>query len=293
MNKLTKTFLSLLVAGTVLFAGQTLSGHGEGGADHTGDAPVVAVEPTAGNATAEADAGRSKTSQRRLMELPGRLRGIPERIIRHTGYTLSFNREHNAPNWVAWELTAEETAGTQRRADEFRPDPDVPEPHRVTTQDYTGSGYDRGHMVPAADMKWSAQAMSECFYMSNICPQNHSLNSGAWATLENACRRWAAREGAVYIVCGPVYKNGRLKKIGRERRISVPDGFFKVVLCLNSGREKAIGFYYANRSGKQPMEGAACSVDAIEEMTGMDFFVNLPDKQETRLESAFSLKAWQ
>lgn len=292
MKKPTRALLSLLAAATLFFGAQTLA-HRDNADARSDSAATVSDAPESHAAPAEPIAERPKTSQQRLMELPGRLKGVPERIIRHTGYTLSFNREHNAPNWVAWELTAEETKGTQRRADEFRPDPEVPEPHRVTTQDYTGSGYDRGHMVPAADMKWSAKAMSECFYMSNICPQDHGLNSGAWATLENACRRWAAREGAVYVVCGPVYKSARPKKIGRERKISVPDGFFKVVLCLNPGREKAIGFYYANRSGKQPMENAARSVDEIEAMTGMDFFVNLPDKLEARLESTFSFKAWQ
>lgn len=240
-----------------------------------------------------AKASEKQKGNIRKAEIPGKMHGVPERIIEHTGYTLSFNREHNNPNWVAWELTAEESEGTLARTDEFLPDPDVPAPHRVTTADYRGSGYDRGHMVPAADMKWSQRAMSECFYMSNMCPQDHSLNSGPWSTLEKACRRWAKNEGAVYVVCGPVYKSTKPKTIGSALRISVPDGFFKVVLSLRKGKEKAIGFYYANRDGKQPMHETATTVDAIEQLTGIDFFVNIPDRLEQRIEAECALKKWQ
>lgn len=258
---------------------------------------TTAQNPAAPDAAGMNVSGNScllKNGNARLMELPAKLKGIPEQIITHTGYTLSYNKEHHNPNWVAWELTATEAAGTEPRAKDFLPDPKVALPHRVTTEDYKNSGYDRGHMVPSADMKWSGKAQTECFYMTNICPQDRSLNSGPWSTLEKACRRWATQEGSVYVVCGPVYKSGRKrKKIGKEHSISVPDGFFKCVLSLRRGKEKAIGFYYANRGGKQPMPQAAMSVDQVEEMTHMDFFVNVPDDVERRVEATFSLKAWQ
>lgn len=236
---------------------------------------------------------KSTGKKQRPLELPARMQHTPERIISHTGFTLSFNREHNAPNWVAWQLTDEEAQGTKPRANDFLPDLEVPAPHRVTTDDYKNSGYDRGHMAPAADMKWSSQAMHDCFYMSNMCPQNGSLNSGAWSTLEKACRRWAKQEGSVYIVCGPVYQSSRPRKIGHEHRVSVPDGFFKVVLSMRKGHEKAIGFYYANRGGKQSMQQTAMSVDEAEKLTGINFFVNLPDQLEDSLEAHFSLKQWK
>lgn len=234
----------------------------------------------------------NKISNRKL-ELPERLQHTPERIVEHTGFTVSFNREHNNPNWVAWELTAEEAEGNLPRVNDFEPDPKLPENHQVKHADYTGSGYDRGHMVPAADMKWDSKAMNDCFYMSNICPQTHTLNAGGWETLESACRRWAKHEGSVYIVCGPVYKGNRHKTIGNELKITVPEGFFKVVLSLREGSEKAIGFYYANSNAKQSMKATATTVDEIETLTGMDFFVNINDKLEERLESTFSLKDWK
>ena len=228
------------------------------------------------------------------IELPAALQDVPEQIIEHTGFVVSFNKELGQPNWVAWELTAEEAEGAVPRADDFLPDPQVPEAYRVTTADYRGSGYDRGHMCPAADMKWSYKAMNDCFYMTNICPQDHSLNAGSWSTLEKACRRWALREGSVYIAAGPVFKDGkRPAKIGQEHPVAVPDGFFKVVLSLRKGAEKAIGFYYENNSVKQPMEQTAMSVDAVEALTGMDFFPALDDDLENRLEATFKLKEWR
>lgn len=228
------------------------------------------------------------------IELPAALQGVPEQIIAHTGFVLSFNKELGQPNWVAWELTAEEAEGTVPRADDFLPDPQVAEAYRVTTADYRGSGYDRGHMCPAADMKWSSKAMNDCFYMTNICPQDHSLNAGSWSTLEKACRRWALREGSVYIAAGPVFKEGkRPARIGQEHPVAVPDGFFKVVLSLRKGAEKAIGFYYENNSVKQPMEQTAMSVDDVETLTGMDFFPALDDDLENRLEATFKLKEWR
>ncbi len=253
---------------------------------------VKSVKESAADVESAAKQAVSKTSTRKI-ELPGRLKHTPERILEHTGFTLSFNREHNNPNWVAWELTADEAAGELPRANDFDPDPLLPENHQVTHADYTNSGYDRGHMVPAADMKWSREAMNDCFYMSNICPQTHTLNAGGWETLESACRRWAKQEGAVYIVCGPVYKGAKHKTIGKDLKITVPEGFFKVVLSMREGKEKAIGFYYANSNAKQTMEQTATTVDEIEALTGMDFFVNINDKLEERIESTCSLKQWK
>lgn len=244
---------------------------------------------TAGPAAKPGVSGASRMP----LEQPAPMARTPERIIRHTGYLLSFNRETLCPNWSAWELTAQETEGAERRFTEFLPDPALPAPQQVTTYDYKGSGYDRGHMCPSADMKWSAAAQRDCFYLSNICPQDHALNSGAWSKLENACRRWARSEGKVYIVCGPVFDRRRkAKTIGRELRISVPTGFFKVVLSTRRGAEKAIGFFYTNRSGRQTMEQAAMSVDDVERMTGIDFFPGLNDALEKRVEAKADLRAW-
>ena len=235
----------------------------------------------------------SNTSASLPLEQPATLHNHPEQIVVHTGYRLSFNRETLCPNWVAWELTANETEGSVQRSNDFRPDEMLPYRYQVTTDDYKHSGYDRGHMCPSADMKWSSTAQSECFFMSNICPQTHALNAGGWEKVERACRRWAKREGKVYIVCGPIFNDSRKQLyIGKSVKIRVPNAFFKVVLSLKKGGEKAIGFYFTNRDGKQNMGDATKTVDEIENITGMDFFPQLNDALERRVEAQNNLSLW-
>lgn len=124
------------------------------------------------------------------LEIPTMQSGTGGQILKRKGYTLSYNADYKTPQWVAWELTKKETKGKEGRTDKFLPDPDV-RGAKAYTGDYTKSGYDRGHMAPAADMKWSKQAMKESFYMSNICPQNPNLNRGDWNDLEEKSRQWA------------------------------------------------------------------------------------------------------
>lgn len=165
---------------------------------------------------------------------------------------MSYNKDTRLPNWVAWHLTAERTNGDAKRPSRaFHEDDDVPVP-RAEDRDYYNSSYDRGHMCPAADNKWSVDAMLESFLFTNMCPQNHNLNVGDWNEMENQCRRWAQQYGDIYIVCGPVLYKGKHKTIGRNK-VVVPEAFFKVVLCL-AGTPKAIGFIYKNVAGDRPKE---------------------------------------
>ena len=225
--------------------------------------------------------------------LPAPMEGTPEKILVRQGYTVSYNREHNLPNWVAWELTPEKLVERESRTDKFLPDPDLPEAEAVTTDDYKRSGWDRGHMCPAGDNRWHWRAMQESFYMTNICPQNHNLNRGDWKELEEACREWAQREGKIYIVCGPILYRQRHKTIGREHRITVPEAFFKVVLCPTSNPPRAIGFIYKNTSGNHPLDHYVNSVDQVERITGIDFFPALPDEVEKKVEAEYDLGLWK
>lgn len=116
-----------------------------------------------------------KNPARPLLEQPAPLKRVPERIIRHTGYLLSFNSETLCPNWSAWELTAAETEGNERRYTDFLPDPQLPVSQQVTTYDYKGSGYDRGHMCPSADMKWSPAAPARLLlYVEHLSARSQS-----------------------------------------------------------------------------------------------------------------------
>ena len=161
------------------------------------------------------------------LEIPIYKGKLSQTIKRRTAYTVSYNHDTRQPNWVAWVLTREHASGNLPRAD-FEDDMDMPSP-KGTKADYYNSGYDRGHMCPAGDNKWSQKAMNECFLMTNMCPQNHSLNAGVWNTIEQQCRTWAKKYGKVYIVCGPVFLNKQHRKLGKNK-VLVPDAFFKVIL---------------------------------------------------------------
>ena len=217
------------------------------------------------------------------MEIPVMSAKKQGQVIHRTGYTLAYDAKTRTPQWVAWELTKKETQGTEERSNDFQPDPDV-KGAKVVTKDYSHSGYDRGHMAPAADMKWSKKAMKESFYMSNICPQDHNLNTSDWSELENKSRQWARRYGKVYIVCGPIYNGKRNEYIG-DHRVKVPDAFFKVVLINEKKKQCAMGFYFENEAGERKLQEYLVPVDRIEQLTGMDFFSALPDNLEDRLEA--------
>lgn len=222
-------------------------------------------------------------------ELPRVINNQPEQVIRHLGYTVSYNPDWLVPNWVAYELNAE-TSGEQERKNHFKPDPLV-NGDPVVTGDYANSGYDRGHMAPAADMKWSEQAMRESFYMTNMCPQLHSLNAGDWKDLEELARDWAQLYGNIYIACGPIVE-ADYPTIGKNHLIAVPSAFYKVFLRQTRQGWTSIGFIMPNQAGNRPLMTYMLSVDEVEAQTGIDFFYNLPDSLESQVESTYSVSDW-
>lgn len=217
------------------------------------------------------------------LEIPIMQSSTGGQILKRKGYTLSYNADYKTPQWVAWELTKKETKGKEGRTDKFLPDPDV-RGAKAYTNDYTKSGYDRGHMAPAADMKWSKQAMEESFYLSNICPQNPNLNRGDWNDLEEKSRQWAKKHGVIYVACGPIYDTKRPKRIGNNK-VAVPDAFYKVVLINAKKNPQAIGFIFPNKAGHKPLKKYIVSVDSVEKRTNIDFFPALPDEIENRIEA--------
>ncbi|MDE6007782.1 MAG: DNA/RNA non-specific endonuclease [Muribaculaceae bacterium] len=214
---------------------------------------------------------------------------LPSQVKEYIGFTISFNKENKTPNYVAWELLAEETQGDSQRSNNFWTDSDLE--GCPSTKDYTGSGFDRGHLCPAADQKWSQQAMSDCFVMGNICPQDHSLNTGAWNTLENKERQWAQRDSAIMIVAGPIYTDSDKQRIGNAG-VRVPGAFFKVFAAPYLDEPRGIAFVYPNMKASGNMENYAMSIDELEKITGYDFFPALPDKIEDKIESAYSFREW-
>ena len=194
----------------------------------------------------------------------------PEQIIHHIGYTVSWNPVFLVPNWVAYELTADELIGSEERTNHFKPDPLV-EGDPVVTRDYSNSGYDRGHMAPAADMRWSAQAMRESFYMTNICPQNHNLNAGDWKVLEERVRDMADQYEHVYVCCGPIISDP-YQTIGQERKIAGPEAFFKVILAEQDGEYQTEAYVMNNEAGHKKLSTYKRPLQEVENITGLQFF---------------------
>ena len=207
----------------------------------------------------------------------------------YRGFTVYFNSRYHIPNCVIYELTGQEAEGKFPRYKNFLTDEQVA--GCANPWDYTHSGYTRGHMAPAADMKWDREAMKESFYMTNICPQKAALNSGGWNKLEDKVRDWARRDSAIVVATGPVLSAG-MKTIG-ESRVAVPEHFYKVVFAPYATPRRAIAFLYPNGSSKGAISKYAVTVDEVERFTGIDFFSALDDDEEAEVESRINLLQWE
>lgn len=212
-----------------------------------------------------------------------------DKIITHTGYSFLYNEIHEQADWVAYELTKEETNKIYERTNKFILDPKVTT-FTASDSDYKGSGYDRGHLAPASDMGWSSIAMKESFYYSNMSPQKPSFNRGIWKKLEELVRTWAVENNNLYIVTGPVLKK-ELESIG-VNKVSVPKYYYKVILDFREPSIKGIGFILPNRGSKEPLNDYAVTIDSVEKFTGIDFFPSLQDKQENLIESTLCIECW-
>ena len=281
-----RTIISLILLSLALMAcGQRRSGASGNVADYAESRYV----PASSSSSEISAKGQDATSAEAL-EIPAPLTKVSEQILTRTAYTTSYNKDTRLPNWVAWHLTSARTSGPySREGKKFEIDTEA-RGTRADNSDYYNSGYDRGHLCPAADNKWSERAMTESFLYTNACPQVHSLNAGDWQEMENKCRDWALAYGDIYIVCGPILYNTTHKTIG-SHKVVVPEAFFKVVLCTN-GEPKAIGFIYKNADGNRPMGDYVNTVDEVERITGIDFFPSLPDDIENKIEATCSLAQW-
>lgn len=222
------------------------------------------------------------------LELPKPIEG--EQIVQHEGYTLSYNEQYEQASYVAYKLTQNELYGPYERKDNFKEDPAI-KTGSASLEDYKGSGYDRGHLCPAADQKESETAMSDSFYMSNMSPQDPDFNRRIWADLEGCVRTFADDNYLIYVTTGPVLTDGPYKTIG-ENKVAVPNYYYKVVLDYTNPEIKAIGFLLPNKKADKDLEDYAVSVDEVEKVTNIDFFVNLPDDIEEQLESTYDVNKW-
>lgn len=210
-------------------------------------------------------------------------------IIKHKFYTLSYSEKHEQAEWVAYELKKSDIVYTNFHRPYFVSDPAV-KSGSANWKNYIRSGYDRGHLCPAADRKFTKEAFNETFFTSNVSPQRNDFNAGLWSRLEQKTRYWAKKYDGVYVITGGVL-TGNLKSIGKEA-VSVPEFFYKVLLDKKKGKYKAIGFLVPHKESNLPLYKFVVPIDKIEKMTGIDFFQKLPDAIENSIESKADYKEW-
>ncbi|MCH5234012.1 MAG: DNA/RNA non-specific endonuclease [Muribaculaceae bacterium] len=217
--------------------------------------------------------------------------GTPQQVKEYTGFTLNFNKDNHTANYVSWELTASETDGpVNRDSYKYWVDSSL-EGCLDTDYAYSTYSYERGHLCPAADQRWSEAAMSDCMVMANMGPMLRSLNSGLWSTLENKERVWAKRDGKIWIVAGPLYYDTDDLYIGKAKA-RVPSAYFKAFLYNDDTNPRAIAFVMQNGSNPGDLSAYSMSIDTLEEITGYDFFSALPDDIENAIEATYSFEDW-
>lgn len=229
-----------------------------------------------------------------------------DEIIRHSAIVLSYNDEHEQADWVAHIISPDIAGSGFTRTNDFRFDPKVKNGSSVekdfflkilqedSTYKYDGFGYDRGHLAPSADFRWSLKAMSESYYYSNMSPQLPEFNREIWAELESMIREYVQEKNErVFVVTGPIF-NENPKKIDRSvNNLSIPEAFYKVVIDIEGDSTSGIGFIMPHEECRYPVISYAVSIDEVEERTKINFFSSLADDIENKIESNDNYKQWQ
>lgn len=210
-------------------------------------------------------------------------------VIVHSAISLLYSEKHEQAVWVAYQLLRENSGKSLTRSDRFLVDPRV-STGSANNKDYLKSGYDRGHLAPAADFGWSVQAMNESFYYSNMSPQIPSFNRGVWKRLETQVRNWASIDSCIYIVTGPILSDN-LPSIG-PNAVSVPNAYYKVVLDYYSNSPKGIGFIIPNEASTNSLKDFAMTIEDVEKFTGINFFPKLNISDQHNLEKHVCVNCW-
>lgn len=217
--------------------------------------------------------------------------GSKGQVVDNGCYTICYVEAFEQPSWTSYVLDGRPMMKIKRDDHRFQED------KAITTGsaelgDYRNSGYDRGHLVPAADMKRSSDCYEKSFLLSNISPQNHEFNTGLWRRLEESVRKWAKKKVPIQIVSGPILKKGLKKSIGKETKIPVPEEYYKVIVHRGPKGYQAVGFLMPNKDSDLSVEKFAVSVAQVEQRTGLDFNSALADSLEKSVENNYDLKYW-
>ncbi len=212
-----------------------------------------------------------------------------ESVLHHLYYDFVYDENHEQAKWIFYKLYPSYVVKAFERKNDFRPDPLVIS-RSADDLDYKGSGFDRGHLMPAADMVWSEKALSESFYYSNISPQYPSFNRGIWKRLEALVRKWVSESDSLYIVTGPKL-NMNLNTIGHNE-VSVPEYYYKVILKFDGRNMNGIAFFIPNKSSRSELSDYVVTIDDLEENLNLDFFHNLKDSVQNSIEKNSDRSKW-
>ena len=210
------------------------------------------------------------------------------RVHYRQAFSYGFSPHYKQSLWVAYQFLSSELTKRVGRSNRFTPDPY--ESESATNEDYKRSGFDKGHLAPAADMHWNPEAMRQSFYFTNISPQLPALNRGGWKYLENQVREWTRRYDTLYVVTGPLFLK-TLTYIGKNQ-IPVPSHFYKALLTRFDGRWESIAFIMENKKDFISLSDVRCTVDSLEGLSGLDFFSRLDDSVEKLVESHYHANFW-
>ena len=222
-------------------------------------------------------------------------------------YSVEWDNSLIANRWTCYTMNATNGQENVSRSDAFNEDPLLPSATRSTLDDYSDSGYSRGHLCPAADRKCTTTAVKETCYLSNMQPQWQGHNGGVWATLEGKIRTWNSntyREGDLYVVKGATISNVSTTSSFNPStgtsgvfptkcngRLPVPRYFFMAVLAKKSGTWHAMGIWSPHTETTNSLT-EYITIDELETRTGIDFFCNLPDTEENDVEARIEKSFW-
>jgi endonuclease G len=227
-----------------------------------------------------------------------------DELVRHSALVLAYAEKYEQARWVAHIILPDVIKGTVTRTNDFRIDEKVKNGSAVeadyflkklkadSSWEYDAFGFDRGHLAPSADFRWSSVALSESYYYSNMSPQLADFNRGKWGDLEDAIRGYIYNNNGteLYVFTGPVLKEGLAVIERGVNKVSIPQQYFKIVADLN--KKKAIAFLMPNEAISKPLKSFATSIDNIEALTGLNFFNKLPEALQDILEKQADATDW-
>lgn len=227
------------------------------------------------------------------------------KILEHSSLVIGFDKRFRMAKWSFHQLLPDVIEGGITRSNDFRPDPLIPEfsgqeadyfmkeLRADSSYKYDGFGFDRGHLAPSADFRWSEKGLSETYYYSNMTPQRAGFNRESWAEVEMLLRKIVANNPKRYfVVTGPILHDS-LPRIERGvNQLVIPDLHYKIIVDLNDNQPKGMAFLMPNSKCELPFFNYIVPIDSVEKITGLDFFPNLKEALQNKVESKSDYNEW-